>query len=105
MYGDHRPYPVALVTLDVEVVVPWAQQRGLPGDVDVLAEHLDIHDLVQQALDSVNSALLAGRADQALRDPRAATSHGDRRADADAEDRAQRHLRPLRGRLRRLSTR
>jgi long-chain acyl-CoA synthetase len=55
MYGDRRPYPVALVTLDVEVVVPWAQQRGLPGDVDVLAQHPDIHDLVQQALDSVNS--------------------------------------------------
>jgi long-chain acyl-CoA synthetase len=55
MYGDRRPYPVALVTLDVEVITPWAQARGLPDDLDALAQHPDIHDLVQQALDSANS--------------------------------------------------
>jgi long-chain acyl-CoA synthetase len=55
MYGDRRPYPVALVTLDLEAVSPWAQQRGLPEDADALAQHPDVHDLVQQALDSVNS--------------------------------------------------
>ena len=31
MYGDRRPYPVMLVTLDAEEIVPWAQQHGLPG--------------------------------------------------------------------------
>jgi long-chain acyl-CoA synthetase len=55
MYGDRRPYLVALVTLDVEVIVPWAQEHGLPDDLDALAQHPDIHDLVQQALDSANS--------------------------------------------------
>jgi long-chain acyl-CoA synthetase len=55
MYGDRRPYPVALVTLDLDVIAPWAQEHGLPGDVDALAQHPDIHDLVQQALDSANS--------------------------------------------------
>jgi long-chain acyl-CoA synthetase len=55
MYGDRRPYLVALVTLDLDVIAPWAQEHGLPGDVDVLAQHPDIHDLVQQALDSANS--------------------------------------------------
>ena len=55
MYGDRRPYPVALVTLDLEVIVPWAQEHGLPDDLDTLAQHPDIRDLVQQALDSANS--------------------------------------------------
>ena len=55
MYGDRRPYLVALVTLDVEVIVPWAQEHGLPNHLDALAQHPDIHDLVQQALDSANS--------------------------------------------------
>ena len=37
MYGDRRPYPVMLVTLDEEEIVPWAQQQGLPDDVAALA--------------------------------------------------------------------
>jgi acyl-CoA synthetase (AMP-forming)/AMP-acid ligase II len=30
MYGDRKPYPVALITLDEEEIVPWAKERGLP---------------------------------------------------------------------------
>ena len=30
MFGDRKPYPVAIVTLDTEVVVPWAQANGTP---------------------------------------------------------------------------
>ena len=33
MYGDRRPYPVALITLDAEEIVPWAKEQGLPEDV------------------------------------------------------------------------
>jgi len=55
MYGDRRPYPVALVTLDAEVLIPWARERGLPQDLGTLAQHADVHGLVQQALDSANS--------------------------------------------------
>ncbi|HSD80035.1 MAG TPA: AMP-dependent synthetase/ligase [Solirubrobacteraceae bacterium] len=55
MYGDRRPYPVALVTLDAEAIVPWAQERGLPGDLRALAEHPQVHGLVQQALDAANA--------------------------------------------------
>src|SRR3712207_9394038 len=29
MYGDRRPFPVALITLDEEEIVPWAEQHGL----------------------------------------------------------------------------
>ncbi|HSD76634.1 MAG TPA: AMP-dependent synthetase/ligase [Solirubrobacteraceae bacterium] len=55
MYGDRRPYPVALVTLDAEAIVPWAQERGLPGDLRALAEHPEVRGLVQQALDAANA--------------------------------------------------
>src|ERR687897_615015 len=33
MHGDRRPYPVILVTLDEEEIVPWAEGQGLPTDV------------------------------------------------------------------------
>ena len=38
MYGDRKPYPVALITLDPDEVVPWAQQHGLPTDIGQLAQ-------------------------------------------------------------------
>ena len=39
MFGDRKPYPVALITLDPEEVVPWAEANGLPTDMAELAEH------------------------------------------------------------------
>jgi long-chain acyl-CoA synthetase len=30
MHGDRRPYPVVLLTLDAEQIIPWARQHGLP---------------------------------------------------------------------------
>jgi len=54
MYGDRRPYPVMLVTLDAEEIVPWAQQNGLPGDVEQLARHPDVHAMIQRHLDAAN---------------------------------------------------
>src|SRR4051794_19588961 len=33
MYGDRRPYPVALITLDEEEIIPWARDQDLPADV------------------------------------------------------------------------
>jgi long-chain acyl-CoA synthetase len=54
MYGDRRPYPVAVVTLDPEAVVPWARERGLPEDLGALARHPQVRGLVQQALDAAN---------------------------------------------------
>jgi hypothetical protein len=29
MHGDRRPYPVMLVTLDEEEIVPWATEHGI----------------------------------------------------------------------------
>jgi long-chain acyl-CoA synthetase len=55
MFADRKPYPVALITLDVEVVVPWAQANGLPADVAELAGHDQVRELIQADLDEANA--------------------------------------------------
>ncbi len=55
MHGDRRPYPVALVTLDAEEILPWAQENGLPQDVAELASSDAVRDLVQTELDRANA--------------------------------------------------
>ncbi len=55
MFGDRRPYPVALITLDAEEVVPWAEQQGLPTDLAELARHEEIRRLIQADLDAANA--------------------------------------------------
>jgi long-chain acyl-CoA synthetase len=55
MYADRRPYPVALVTLDPEEIVPWAQDQGLPQEIAELAQHEVVRELVQQELDRANA--------------------------------------------------
>ncbi len=55
MHGDRRPYPVALITLDEEEIVPWAQQNGI-GDTSMaaLAEDEQVRALIQAEVDRVN---------------------------------------------------
>ena len=55
MYGDRRPFPVALITLDPEEIVPWARKQGLPTDLGSLANEPKVRELVQNELDRVNS--------------------------------------------------
>src|SRR5205085_938681 len=55
MYGDRRPYPVALITLDPEEIGPWAKEQGLPEDPAELAENDKVQELVQKELDRANS--------------------------------------------------
>jgi long-chain acyl-CoA synthetase len=54
MHGDRRPYPVMLVTLDEEEIVPWAEQQGLPTDIASLARESKVHELIQHELDRAN---------------------------------------------------
>jgi long-chain acyl-CoA synthetase len=54
MHGDRRPYPVALITLDEEEIVPWAEEKGLPTDIGELAKTDEVRSLVQDTLDEVN---------------------------------------------------
>lgn len=55
MFGDRRPYPIALITLDEDEVLSWAAEKGLPTQVPELATHPDVVALIQQVIDSVNA--------------------------------------------------
>jgi long-chain acyl-CoA synthetase len=55
MHGDRRPYPVALITLDAEEIVPWAKEQGLPEDIASLASEPKVHELIQEVLDKANA--------------------------------------------------
>jgi long-chain acyl-CoA synthetase len=55
MYGDRRPYPVALITLDPEEIAGFAREHGLPEDVAALAREPKVRDLIGGVLADVNS--------------------------------------------------
>ena len=55
MHGDRRPYPVMLITLDEEEIVPWAREQGLEGDISALAREAKVRELIQAELDRANA--------------------------------------------------
>ena len=55
MYGDRRPYPVALITVDTEEILPWAREKGLPEDMSELVRRDEVRGLVQDVLDRANA--------------------------------------------------
>jgi long-chain acyl-CoA synthetase len=56
MYGDRRPYPVALITLDAEEIVPWAEQNGIEDTSPAaLARNERVRELIQGVFDEVNT--------------------------------------------------
>jgi long-chain acyl-CoA synthetase len=55
MYGDARPYPVVLVTLDEEEIPVFAREHGLPEDIASLAKEPAVRELVQEAIDRANA--------------------------------------------------
>jgi long-chain acyl-CoA synthetase len=55
MYGDRKPYPVALITLDEEEIVPWAKEHNLPEKLGELAEADAVREMIQKELDRANS--------------------------------------------------
>ena len=55
MHGDRRPFPVMLITLDEEEIVPWAKQQGIEDtSIPALAAHPEVNALVQGELDKAN---------------------------------------------------
>jgi long-chain acyl-CoA synthetase len=55
MYGDRRPYPVMLITLDEEEIVPWAQANGIEDtSIPALAQNPQVRELIQGELDQAN---------------------------------------------------
>ncbi len=101
MHGDRRPYPVALITLDEEEIVPWARERGLSEDVADAGRGRRRPRADPGRARSRQREVRPGRADQEVHDPRPRPLPGDRRADADAQGQAQRRQRRLRRPVRR----
>jgi long-chain acyl-CoA synthetase len=55
VHGDRRPFLSALITLDPEEIVPWAQKQGIEDtDMASLAQNEKVRALVQEAVDKVN---------------------------------------------------
>ena len=55
VYGDRRPYLTALITLDPEEIVPWAEKQGLgTTDMAELVKRDEVKALVQKAVEDVN---------------------------------------------------
>jgi long-chain acyl-CoA synthetase len=52
--GDRRPYLVALVTLDPEEAVKYAQEHGLPEDPAQLASNPDVLAAIEAHVDKIN---------------------------------------------------
>jgi long-chain acyl-CoA synthetase len=55
MFGDRKPYPVALITLDPEEIAPWAREHGLPEDPGELTDEEHVRELIQKELDRANA--------------------------------------------------
>jgi long-chain acyl-CoA synthetase len=52
--GDRRPYLVALVTLDPEEAVKYAQEHDLPEDPEQLASNPDLRATLEQHVEEIN---------------------------------------------------
>jgi long-chain acyl-CoA synthetase len=52
--GDRRPYLVALVTLDPEEAVKYAQEHGLPEDPVELASNPEVKAAIEAHVDAIN---------------------------------------------------
>jgi long-chain acyl-CoA synthetase len=52
--GDRRPYLVALVTLDAEEAVKYAQEHGLSEDPAELAENPDVKAAIEAHVEKIN---------------------------------------------------
>ena len=57
-YGDRRPHPVAILTLDAETAPGWARARGISfGSLAELAQHPEVLKEVEEAVRAANAKL------------------------------------------------
>jgi long-chain acyl-CoA synthetase len=54
--GDRRPYLVALVTLDPEEAVKYAQEHNLPEDPAQLAQNADVKAAIEAHVEKINQS-------------------------------------------------
>ncbi|MEO6083148.1 MAG: long-chain fatty acid--CoA ligase, partial [Umezawaea sp.] len=52
---DRKPYLVALITLDAEELLPWAEHEGIKGTFAELVRHPDVVAMVQGIVDEANT--------------------------------------------------
>ncbi len=57
VYGDRRPYLVALIVPDEEVMGRWAEAHGRPADLAALAGDPGFHRAIAPAVERVNRGL------------------------------------------------
>jgi long-chain acyl-CoA synthetase len=58
MHGDRRPFPVALITLDEEEIVPWAKEHDIQDtSIAALSQDPQVRELIQAEVDRANSKL------------------------------------------------
>ncbi|HEX5618850.1 MAG TPA: long-chain fatty acid--CoA ligase [Solirubrobacteraceae bacterium] len=55
VYGDNRPYLVALLTLDADELPALAERAGVPADLSAMVTDPRVHAVVQEAVDEVNA--------------------------------------------------
>ena len=55
MYGDQRPYPVVLITLDEEEIPAYAREHGLAEDIATLSSDPQIRALIGEEVDRANA--------------------------------------------------
>ena len=55
MHGDRRPYPVMLITLDEEQIIPWAAENAIEdASIPALATNPQVIEIIQTELDRAN---------------------------------------------------
>ncbi len=55
MHGDRRAYPVMLITLDEEQIIPWAGEQGIEdASITALATNPQVIEIIQTELDRAN---------------------------------------------------
>jgi len=58
VYGEGRPYCVALVSLDGEAITAWAAEHSLAGKPFAeIARHQKTHDLIGEYVEALNKEL------------------------------------------------
>ena len=70
VYGDRRPYLVALLSLDPDEARVLADQLGVSPDASSMAQDERVREAIQASGGLGEPALRPHRAGQALRDPR-----------------------------------
>lgn len=55
--GDGRPFIGALITLDRETLVGWAEQNGKPSDFEKLRNDPDLYAAIEDAVEDANKAV------------------------------------------------